>query len=407
MTSPKTAQVIGGGIIGLNVALALQERGVAVHLVEMEPEGRPASWGNAGHIAVEQVEPLASFSSIRSLPSRLFANGGAAAFPLAQIHNWLPFGLRLLNASRPSRFVKGKNALTALLAHALPAWQRRMIAMSCENMLKSHGHIIAWESDHSARQGRAHWSSVGTGTANWRDVDASEACQLEELVRRPIADAIRFEGSAQLADPGEVLKALENAFMNNGGVIAHRAAVLDATTLNDAELSIVCAGVHSAKLLKPLGHRVPIIAERGYHIQADISDWPFSMPPVVFEDRSLIAARFWHGLRVSSFVEFASAHTAADPRKWERLHKHVAALGLPFFGEASHWMGCRPTLPDYLPAIGRSRHDPRIIYAFGHQHLGLTLGPLTGELAASVASGDQPLVDISPFSLDRFERKFA
>jgi D-hydroxyproline dehydrogenase len=130
MSTQPTAQVIGGGIVGLNVALALRERGFAVRLLESDPTGRPASWGNAGHIAVEQVEPLASFSSIRSLPSRLFMRGGAAAFPPRQIHHWLPFGMRLLNAARPRRFAVGKRALTALLSQALPAWQRRMKAAS-------------------------------------------------------------------------------------------------------------------------------------------------------------------------------------------------------------------------------------------------------------------------------------
>jgi D-hydroxyproline dehydrogenase len=402
MTSPKTAQVIGAGIIGLNIALALQERGVSVRLLESAPEGRSASWGNAGHIAVEQVEPLASLSSIRSLPSRLFMRGGAASFPLGQIHHWLPFGLRLLSAARPQRFTKGKRALTDLLAHALPAWQRRMKAASACHMLKTDGHIIAWESDHTAQSGRQHWLNADKGNATARDLNADEMQQLNTLVRSPLSDALYIEGSAHVADPGDVLVVLKEALLKAGGDYEPSKATLDARTLGQADLTVVSAGVHSAALLRPIGHAVPMIAERGYHIQTQAFDWPLSIPPIVFEDRSLVATGFWHGLRATSFVEFAHSQAPPDPRKWARLKHHVDALGLPFDGEVSQWIGCRPTLPDYLPAIGRSRHDPRVVYAFGHNHLGLTLGPATGELVGALAVGEAPLVDLSAFSLSRF-----
>jgi D-amino-acid dehydrogenase len=127
------------------------------------------------------------------------------------------------------------------------------------------------------------------------------------------------------------------------------------------------------------------------------------MPPVVFEDRSMIVTRFESGLRAASFVEFSSLSAPPDPRKWQRLRTHAAALGLPIEVDARPWIGARPTLPDYLPAIGRSDRAENLLYAFGHQHLGLTLGPLTGEIIAALATGAPPPVDATPFSLRRFE----
>ncbi len=70
MTAPGSALVIGGGIVGLSVALALQERGTAVRLVDDAPARLPASAGNAGHIAIEQTAPLASLATLASLPRR-------------------------------------------------------------------------------------------------------------------------------------------------------------------------------------------------------------------------------------------------------------------------------------------------------------------------------------------------
>ena len=165
---------------------------------------------------------------------------------------------------------------------------------------------------------------------------------------------------------------------------------------------MVAAGARSAKLVTPLGHSAPLIAERGYHIEADAPGWPADLPPVVFEDRSMIATRFARGLRAASFVEFSRIGSAPDARKWARLRAHVAALGLPIGAGAAEWIGARPTLPDYLPAIGRHAATPAIAYAFGHQHLGLTLAATTGEAVAAMLAGEAPAFDLTPFDLDRF-----
>jgi glycine/D-amino acid oxidase-like deaminating enzyme len=165
---------------------------------------------------------------------------------------------------------------------------------------------------------------------------------------------------------------------------------------------VVAAGAASGILLRPIGLSVPVIAERGYHIQSDGAGWPGDLPPVVFEDRSMIVTRFSSGLRAASFVEFAAIDRVPDPRKWARLRAHAAALGLPFRGEVGEWIGARPTLPDYLPAIGHSHTAQNLFYAFGHQHLGLTLGPITGEAIAALIAGEALPLDLSPFDLARF-----
>jgi len=169
-----------------------------------------------------------------------------------------------------------------------------------------------------------------------------------------------------------------------------------------ADVIVAAAGVGSARLLEQIGHRAPIIAERGYHIQSESTDWP-DFPPVVFEQRSMIVSRFRSGLRAASFLEFGREHAPADPRKWQRLRSHVQALGISFANPGSEWMGARPTFPDYLPAIGRSTRAGNLFYAFGHQHLGLTLAAVTGELIGALVTGDEPLLDPAMFTLDRFE----
>lgn len=399
--APCSAAVIGGGIVGLSTALALQARGLDVILFDAPGTQAPASAGNAGHIALEQHDPLASWATLRSLPGRLMSRGGPASFPPGAVRHWLPFGLRLLGAARPTRFARGQRALGTVLAQALPAWRRVMTQIEAPDLLREEGHIVAWEGTEAARHGRAALAGFTSPLVRWRDLSGDEMRLLGDQLRAPPADAVRFDGTASVADPAAVLEALRIAFQRRGGTLEVRTTTLGAAQ-RMAEITVVAAGVRSTAPMRELGVRVPLIAERGYHIQSPESRWPATLPPVVFEDRSMVVTRFRSGLRATSFVEFTHPDAPADDRKWAQLKSHATALGLPFDAAPRSWLGARPTLPDYLPAIGRSARDPRVLYAFGHNHLGLTLGPFTGELVATLACEDRASIDMTPFAVERF-----
>jgi len=406
-----SAIVIGNGVVGLNVALALQRRGTKVTIVAPDAPWRGASWGNAGHIAVEQVEPLASLATIRSMPKRLFSRGGPLALPPRAITAWLPFSLRMLRAARPKQFQHGKAALSAMLATAIPAWRRVLQEAGAADLLRVDGHFVVWETPKTAARGRAAWMAADTGTATVRDATPDELTRLAAIVDVPVAGAIRFEGSGQITDTGALGAALMARFVAAGGVFVHDRArsiverdrrarvILDEGAPLDADVAVVAAGAASAALVSPAGFTAPLIAERGYHIEGDPGDWPADLPPVVFEDRSMIVTRFADRLRAASIVEFATVEMPPDPRKWARLRAHVATLGVSLRAPAEPWIGARPTLPDYLPAIGR---HGALAYAFGHQHLGLTLSATSGEALAALLHGETPAFDLGPFDLRRF-----
>ncbi|WP_414900983.1 NAD(P)/FAD-dependent oxidoreductase [Sphingomonas flavalba] len=414
--APASAIVIGGGVVGLCCALELQRRGIATTIVAPADSSDAASWGNAGHVAIEQVEPLASPATLRSFPRRLFWRGGPVSLPPGQIGAWLPFALRLLGSSGAARFAHGKAALTELLAPALPAWRRVLADAGAADVLVEDGHFVVWESPATAAAGRAHWMAADTGETTVRDATAAELAAIAALVRTPPVAGIRFAGSGQIADLPTLAGALRARFLALGGVwqagLAIGLAVVDGKamlTRDDgsrmtADAVLVAAGAASGALMSGVGARVPIIHERGYHIQTTQGHWPASMPPVVFEDRAVIVTGFRSGLRAASFVEFGGPNARPDPRKWARLARHAEAIGLPFDAEHSRWTGARPTLPDYLPAIGRSPAADNLFYAFGHQHLGLTLAAVTGELMGGLISGVAPTVALAPFDLARFGR---
>ena len=400
--------VVGAGVVGLSSALALLDAGHMVTLFDDDEGAQAPSWGNAGHIAAEQVAPLASLDTVRSVPSRLFCTGGALVLPPAQIAHWLPFSTRLLLASAPSRFARGRDAMRSLLAEAVPAWRALVERIGAPALLRDEGHYVAWYDAVTARKGTAAWQAADTGTAMPRSASAEELLRLGALGKKPLAGALRFSGTAQVADLDSLRRSLVEAVLAKGGVLRRGKAAIERqadrvqVVGHPTDQVLVCAGVHSRALLEGTGHKLPMIAERGYHVRADAAHWPEDLPPIAFEERAMIVTRYRESVQAASFVEFASPDAPADPRKWERLERHIAELGLPITGPFRRWMGARPTLPDYLPAIGRSSRAGNLFYACGHQHLGLTLAPITARIVTALVDGATPPVPVEAFDIDRF-----
>lgn len=411
----KTALVIGAGWVGVCSAWQLQRAGYQVTLLDAGDPTQAASWGNAGHLAIEQVAPLAALATLRSLPRRLFLFGGPVGLPLRDIAAWLPFGLRLIAAARPARFASGQRALAALLAQAMPAWRALAAQTGIAPLLREDGHFVAWESAASAQRGMRHWQQADIGAAQVQPASPQELAQLRrQFNQRPVA-ALRFLHTGQVLDLARARQGVVTALQAAGATVragqaqalelqagrAH-ARCADGSRLT-GDVVLVAAGAGSATLLRATEGAVPLIAERGYHLESAQPTAEQVLPPVAFEDRSVIVTRFASGLRIAGFTEFSRAEAAPDPRKWAALARHAAALGLPMATGARPWIGARPTLPDYLPAIGRSRAAANLLYAFGHQHLGLTLCAHTGTLVAALAGGDGVPAALRPFGLERFQ----
>lgn len=412
---PSSYLVIGGGLVGIASALRLRAAGFAVTLIDPGDPRRAASFGNIGHIAAEQVSPLASRESLRTFPGRLFGLGGPLDFRWRDAGLWAPWALRFIAASRPDRHAKGEAALTAILAQALPAWRRLAEFSGAPEVIGRDGHAVVWMSPRAAERGLRNWEGTATGSAAYRPMDAGELVSYAAVMARAPAGGIRFSGTAQVSEPQAARDALMAAFRMRGGEVLHArvtrlsggsriVAALEGGGAREAEGALVAAGAWAGRLMRDLGVEAPVIAERGYSVQSADHDWDEALPPTVFEEQSMVVSRFSSGLRASSFVEFGSPDAPGDPRKWRALERRLTGLGVRFSPQPDRWVGPRPTLPDYLPAIGRLESDPRVLYAFGHQHLGLTMAAITAELTASLAGDRDPAIDLAPFRIERFGR---
>lgn len=405
----KSLIVVGAGMVGAACALRLQAAGFAVSLVDPGPADRASSFGNAGHIAVEQVEPLASWATVRQAPTMLFGVGGPLDFRLSDIGCWLPWSARLLKACGRDQVRRGRGALRDLTLPAVQAWRDLLALADAPGLMIEDGHTLLWFDARAAQTGRSKWQRADTGSARCRHMTSDELAAYRSVLtgRLPVA-GLHIEGTARLTSPQHVRDSLIAAFEAKGGnrlaaqVVNVSAAgevdLADGSRLN-ADLVLVTAGVRSGGLLAALGTPVPLIAERGYSIQFPVPSWSSDLSTTVLDDWSVVLAPQAEGLRATSYVEFGRADAPADPRKWDRLISRVRALGLAVPDDCQRWMGCRPTLPDYVPAIGAWPGE-KLLYAFGHQHLGVTLAAVTAERIVRLADGEatSPDLDLRRFA---------
>ncbi len=407
----KTIALAGGGAVGRVCALRLREAGAEVIVFDPGKDPLPAWYGNAGHLCIEQPEPWANWSNIGRAPKKLFLFGGPLDFIPKDIDRWLPWSLKFVGAA--FRFNDGVHALLPPLTRARPAWEALLSDIGRPDLLHGGGHFIVWDADETAEDGYRRYANAETGTANPQPATAAEIERLETMLGRRIGGAIRFQNTAHVIGPGIVGAALDQALDAAG--IVRRFEYVERVDVEDGratlvlpngetvrpDLALVTAGIWSRGLMESAGHKTPLIAERGYHVQTQDHDWPDDMPPVLFEDRHVICTLFETGLRATSYSEFGRASSPADPRKWDRLEHWLEVLDVPARGPFDRWMGSRPTFPDYLPAIGRSHRAQNLLYAFGHSHLGLTMSAVTAEYVLSLAKGEPP-AEIAPFDLRRF-----
>ncbi len=403
--------VIGGGLVGAASALRLQKAGIRATLIDPGDKRRGASFGNAGHLGSEQVLPWSTWANLAGAASHLFGLGGPLDFRWRDIGLWLPWSLRFMAASDPKRVAASQAALTAILAQTIPAWTRLVEFAGAPDLVQPHGQYNVYMEASAGDRAREIWSRTPIGTASYRDMTEAELAHYDGVLKTRPASGLVFSGTGQVRDPQGARDAILAEFVRSGGEIVSDTAsrvtdqahvTLASGATRGADTVLIAAGAWSKPLMQMLGAAAPLIGERGYSMQSVEHAWPEGLPTTIFEERSVVLSRFTSGLRATSFLEFGDPSAAPDPRKWARLQAHVADLGVKFSAAPDRWVGPRPTLPDYVPAIGRLESAPRVLYAFGHAHLGLTMSAMTSELVEAIATDNAPSIDLKPFRIERF-----
>ena len=165
--------------------------------------------------------------------------------------------------------------------------------------------------------------------------------------------------------------------------------------------AVIAAGAWSTRIQGAVLDRLPLDTERGYHVMFPENPSALSRP-VGLADAGLYLSPVDGGLRAAGTVELAGLDAKPNPKRLDYIEQ-AARRALPSLKQRGDtWLGFRPTFPDALPVISRSSKHPSVVYAFGHQHIGWTLGAVTGKIIDSLSRDHIPNIDISAYSPSRF-----
>jgi D-amino-acid dehydrogenase len=414
MAARNDVTVIGAGIVGTCCALYLQREGFAVRLVDRAGPGEGASFGNAGNLGFASCVPLGLPGVLKKVPRMLFDADSPLKLRLGHLPRALPWLLRFVAASRPAAVEAIADARHSLLSRLHEGYDPLIADAGAQDLIAASGLLMTWESEAAFAASALALDLRRRRGIHFETLDGNQARQIEPALTPAVVRAIHIPRLAHVTDPLALTRALARSFVQKGGEIVRatatgfdigpegpRALETDAGRLAASRI-VIAAGAWSRRLAARLGTRVPLEAERGYHVM-------FAEPPttlrvaVMSADRYIAVTPMREGIRTAGIAEFAGIDAPPDMAIARRVGRQAQALIPRLRGEPGRaWMGPRPSHPDSKPVIGRSPRFPNVWFAFGHDHIGLALGGITGKLIGELVAGRSPSVDLAPFRPDRF-----
>ena len=410
----KRITIIGAGIVGVATACYLRRDGHDVTIVDMRPPGEYCSFGNAGILSPGSCVPLATPGVQWKVPGYLADPMGPLTIRWGYLPKALPWLLRFLAASTPRRVEQIADALRPLLKQTFDAYEPLVKHAGVSDLIRHTGYVVTYEKRAAYAGDAIAWKLRRDRGVIVEELDDAGVKKLVPQLRGHYEVGLYLPEQGFVANPERLTKALAAQLQRDGGIVLQREvrdievgadgprALITNNGRIPVETLVVCAGSHSKELTAKLGDRVPLEAERGYHVT--YSDPRLTLPmPVFMPEHKFFITPMEMGLRIAGQSEFAGIHAEPNYARSDILAKHMHRV-FPEIStaDATKWMGRRPSMPDSLPVIGRSTNFANAYYAFGHGHVGLCTGAPTGRIVADLIAGRPPSVDVTPYRPDRF-----
>ncbi len=406
--------IIGAGIIGVATAFKLQEAGRSVVLIDRKGIAEETSRGSAGGFAFSDVLPLATSGMLRKLPRWLSDPLGPLTIPPAYLPRILPWLLRFWRAGWPDKVQASIKAQSALMRLSASEMASLVAAAGLQPLVRSDGVLELYESEAELAASQPGWAVRAAEGIAFQHVRGAELAALQPGLSPRFVAGTFIPQWQTISDPYDFAVAIADQVQQRGGRVARADVTRVVPTASgvtlelaagaplQAEHVVVAGGAWSRVLTAPLGDRVPLDTERGYNTTLPPGSFDLKRQ-LTFGGHGFVITPLTSGIRIGGAVELAGLRRPPNFARADAMLKKAKAF-LPDLktGGGRQWMGFRPSLPDSLPAIGRSRASPRVVYAFGHGHLGLTQSAATGRLVAEIVTGAAPSIDLSPFSPQRF-----
>ena len=412
----KSAGIVGSGIQGVCTGLQLINKGIPVTIFDkqdpLSTEFKPASYGNAGHFSPYAVLQFNRPDVLYDVPKMLLSSYG----PLALKWNYIPKMLNWFlhyfkNCNQKSMLHTAKN-MHQILSLSNNAYDEIFQEIDIDGLVEKKGIIYVW-TNKNLKSRKLEIKVRDELGIEQKLLTQKEVLELEPNLN-PVFDAgVIYESAMHARDPHGILKKIFKLFLEKGGnFIQTTVKSLEQTSINETvvrsendeykfEKTVIASGAFSKKLTDQLGENIPLDTERGYHVHFKNKD-NLIKRPVIFLDRGFGLTPMNQGLRAVGTVELGGLQNPLSKKRIEYITRCAKEL-LPQLGKhEDEWLGFRPTLPDFLPIMGPSLKNKNIIYAFGHHHLGWTLGAVTGKIVSGMVTGEKTNLDLSPYSSKRF-----
>lgn len=405
--------ILGAGIVGLSLALKLQEQGRHVILVDRGAPGAATSFGNAGLIERSTVFPYAFPRDLKTLLAYVLGRRTAAHYHWRALPSLLPWMWRYWQHSSPALYPKAIAGALPLIEHSWREHQPLIQAAGALALVNEQGWIKVFRTEESAQehirmaeQSRAHG-------VNAMVLTAPQLLAKEPALKSGLIGGVHYPDARQIQDPQALSTAYLRLFENRGGKFVHG----DASTLqkdaNDwsvqtqwgrihAPQAVLALGPWGEDMARQLGYRLPLGRKRGYHMHFEMAETTLSHTIVDVENGYAIAP-MKQGLRLTTGAEFALRDAPSTPVQLKRIEP--VARNLTYLGkqiDTKPWLGSRPCTSDMLPLIGAAPKHPGLWFSFGHAHHGLTQAASSGRLLAEVMCGQTPFIDPTPYRVERF-----
>jgi glycine/D-amino acid oxidase-like deaminating enzyme len=405
--------VLGAGFIGLSSAYWLMRDGHRVTLYDALGPGEATSYGNAGTFANYACIPVNNPDVFRNLPRFLFSATSPLRIRWGYVPHLAPWLARFLLSATPQRYEHSAKALASLLSRAFEGYREMLSIDGLSGFVRERECLYLYSNEASfdaAQPSLALRRSLGVQFENH---ERDSIRKLEPNLAPIFAHGTMFTDSWFLSDPRGFLQVLYESMLRQG--LQHeRTAIRSLEPLSNgvrfvdeagrqhkADHTIVCTGALSGRFARQCGDRVPLDTERGYHVRFPGTSSLISRP-CGWAERGFYMVPMDGGIRAAGTVELGGFGQEKNPALLN-LITTSAQEALPGLQQPdSDWLGFRPSLPDGLPVVGPSSASPRVVYAFGHQHLGVTLGGVTGSVVADLVAGRASPIDLEPYSPRRF-----
>jgi len=403
--------VIGAGIQGVCNALFLQKKGFEVTLFDRDEPGNSATYGNAGHFSLYSSVPLNRPDVITDVPAMLLSSRGPLALKWNYVHKMIPWFLRfLLNCSERKMMHTAKN-MHQILDLSLSAFDELFEAIDLNGLVENKGVLYVWN-DKNLKSRELEIKIREELGVKQQILTPKDIHDLEPNIKPFYHGGVYYDYARHTRNPKKILLKLLDNFMKNDGKFL-KLNVKDLNFDDDKPVIrsdvqrfvfdklVIACGAFSKRLTDNLHENIPLDTERGYHVHFKDCDHLISRP-VVYLNRGFGMTPMEQGLRVVGTVEFGGLDNPLSKSRIKNLIINAKDMldGLP--EHEDEWLGFRPSLPDLLPVLGPSKNYKNVFYSFGHNHLGWTLGAISGKIISKMIANESTNLNLSAYSSSRF-----